>query len=76
MHEMPRASKPTMIPTGDEALLLMPRDRRRTYNVRKLLKHVLDKDSFFEIAPLYGRARAPALAASTVIPSLSWRTTR
>lgn len=63
VHEMaPRVETDDDPHRADEALLsFMPRDRRRTYNVRKLLKHVLDKDSFFEIAPLYGRARVTGL---------------
>ena len=63
VHEMaPRVETDDDPHRADEALLsFMPRDRRRTYNVRKLLKHVLDTDSFFEIAPLYGRARVTGL---------------
>ena len=40
----------------DEALLsAIPRDRRRTYDVRAIVKTVCDGDSFFEIGPAYGR---------------------
>jgi methylmalonyl-CoA decarboxylase subunit alpha len=48
---------------ADETLLtIVPRSRRQTYDVRKLLGMVVDRDSFFEIAPLYGRARMTGLA--------------
>lgn len=40
----------------DEKLLsIIPRDRRRTYNVRSILHMILDHDSFFEIGAGYGR---------------------
>ena len=46
----------------DEALLsLIPREKRRTYNPRRILKAVLDEDSFFEITPHYGRSRIVGL---------------
>jgi acetyl-CoA carboxylase carboxyltransferase component len=64
VHEMaPRG------PAGDdparaepELLSFVPRDRRKPYDGRKLIKLVVDKDSFFEIAPDYGRARVTGLA--------------
>ncbi|HEY8491506.1 MAG TPA: carboxyl transferase domain-containing protein [Dehalococcoidia bacterium] len=40
----------------EELLSIIPRDRRRPYRVRRLLAAVLDRDSFFEIAPFYGRS--------------------
>ena len=43
-------------------LSIMPRNRRQTYDARKLLNLVVDRGSFFEIAPLYGRARVTGLA--------------
>lgn len=47
----------------DESLLsIMPRDRRKTYKIHDILKAVVDKDSFFEISPLYGRSRVTGLA--------------
>jgi len=47
----------------EEALLsIVPRNRRQAYDGRKLLNLVVDRDSFFEIAPLYGRARVTGLA--------------
>ena len=47
----------------DEALLsLIPRDKRRAYDPRKVLRAVLDADSFFEITPHFGRSRIVGLA--------------
>ncbi len=46
----------------EELLSLIPREKRRTYNPRRILKAVLDKDSFFEITPHYGRSRIVGLA--------------
>ncbi len=47
----------------DENILsIIPRNRRRPYNPHMILKCVVDKDSFFEIAPLYGQSRVVGLA--------------
>lgn len=47
----------------DEALLsIVPKNRRQIYDPRKILDAVLDKHSFFEIGPYYGRARMTGLA--------------
>jgi len=56
--EAPPRSAPTDDPNRrEEALLsIIPRDRRRTYDVRKAIALVVDRDSTFEIAPLFGRA--------------------
>jgi acetyl-CoA carboxylase carboxyltransferase component len=41
----------------EEALLsIVPRDRMRLYDMRKLIRMVFDRDSLFEIKPLYGRS--------------------
>jgi acetyl-CoA carboxylase carboxyltransferase component len=47
---------------NDALLSILPRNRRQSYDARALLKLVVDKNSFFEIAPLYGRARITGLA--------------
>lgn len=48
---------------ADESLLsAIPRDQRKIYKVRKIIEAIVDKDSFFEIAPLYGRSRITGLA--------------
>jgi acetyl-CoA carboxylase carboxyltransferase component len=47
----------------EEALLsIVPRNRRRMYNMRKLLHLVVDRDSCFEIQPTYGQAVLTCLA--------------
>lgn len=46
----------------DEELLSFYSKERRPYDARKLINHVVDLDSFFEIAPLYGRSRITGLA--------------
>lgn len=48
--------------TAPELRNLVPTDPRRIHDPRKLLAAVLDRDSFFEIAPDYGRARITGLA--------------
>src|SRR2546425_5832281 len=59
--EMPERVTPDDDPQrrDQELLSIIPRNRRRPYNVRQVLTHVLDHDSFFEIAPKYG----PSLVA-------------
>jgi len=48
---------------GDEELLsLIPRDRRHPYDGRKLVKHVVDKGSLFEMGAQYGRGQIVGLA--------------
>jgi acetyl-CoA carboxylase carboxyltransferase component len=47
----------------EEALLgIVPRSRRRPYDVRRLLRLVLDADSLFELAPRYGPSLVTGLA--------------
>jgi acetyl-CoA carboxylase carboxyltransferase component len=47
----------------EEALLgIVPRERRRVYDMRRLLGHVLDRDSFFEMGRGYGRSQITGLA--------------
>ena len=47
----------------EEALLeLVPRERRQTYKMRRALELVLDRESFFELAPEYGRSLIVGLA--------------
>ena len=40
----------------DALLSIVPRDRRTSYNMRKLIQMVVDRDSIFEIQPTFGRA--------------------
>ncbi len=46
----------------EELLSIVPRDRRRAYKMRRILQHVLDRDSLLEIAADYGRTQITALA--------------
>lgn len=46
----------------DDLLRIVPRDRRKPYNMRKLIAHIVDRDSIFEIQPTYGKAVITALA--------------
>lgn len=46
----------------EELISIIPRDRRRSYDVRHLLNLVLDRDSFFEIGRFYGRPLVIGLA--------------
>ncbi len=61
--QMPPRTDPTDDPErGDEQLLsVIPRNRRRIYNPRKILDAVLDRDSFFEIQPHWGKSRITGL---------------
>ena len=47
---------------AEELLSIIPRDRKKLYDIRELLKHIVDKDSIFEIAPFYGRSLVTLLA--------------
>lgn len=58
----PRAETPDDSGRRDEALLsAIPRSSRKPYDPRAILKSILDTDSFFEIAPYYGRSRVTGL---------------
>ncbi len=66
---------PPVGPTDDapdrreEALLkIIPRNRRRVYDARKLVSLVVDRGSFFEMTPLYGRPQITALARLNGVP--------
>jgi acetyl-CoA carboxylase carboxyltransferase component len=60
--EMPPRAAPTDDPGRREESLLsvVPRERR-AYDAHKIVDAVLDRGSFFEIAPFYGRARITGL---------------
>ena len=53
----------------DELISLIPRDRRRTYDVRRILTAVFDRDSFFEIGHYYGRPLVVGLARLNGYPA-------
>ena len=62
--EPPPRVEPTDDPgrRDEELLSVIPRQKRRAYDARALLRHVLDRDSIFELTPHYGGARITALA--------------
>jgi acetyl-CoA carboxylase carboxyltransferase component len=45
-----------------ELLELVPRERRKSYKMRRALELVCDEASFFELAPEYGRSQITGLA--------------
>jgi acetyl-CoA carboxylase carboxyltransferase component len=51
------------IDRAEEALLgIVPRDRRKPYNMRKLIELVVDRGSLFEVQPTFGKALITGLA--------------
>jgi acetyl-CoA carboxylase carboxyltransferase component len=62
--QMPPRKETGDIPNRREENLLsiIPREKRKGYNPHAVLDAVLDKDSFFEITPHYGRSRILGLA--------------
>jgi len=46
----------------EELLSIIPKDRRRQYDIRQLIGHIVDRDSTFEMAPFYGRSLVTLLA--------------
>jgi len=62
--QMPPRTETTDDPNrrDDELLSIIPRERNRPYNPYDILNRTLDHDSFFEIAPFYGRSRVTGLA--------------
>jgi acetyl-CoA carboxylase carboxyltransferase component len=52
----------------EELLSIIPRNRRRGYDPRAVLNHVLDHDSFFEIGQFSGRSRITGLARVSGYP--------
>jgi acetyl-CoA carboxylase carboxyltransferase component len=62
--ELPPRAEPSDDPgrRDEELLSVIPRERRRPYDPRAILEHVLDRGSIFELTPHYGRSRITALA--------------
>ncbi len=48
--------------TEESLLSIVPRDRRKTYKMRRILEAVLDQGSVFELRSGYGRTQITALA--------------
>jgi acetyl-CoA carboxylase carboxyltransferase component len=45
-----------------ELIAIVPRNRRRAYQMRRVIECIVDRDSFFELAPLYGPSQITGLA--------------
>src|SRR5258705_5793183 len=62
--EMPPRATPADDPRRreDGLLSIIPRNRRRPYDVRTLVRHVVDRDSFLEIGAKYGPSLVAGLA--------------
>ena len=59
----PKIESTDPIDRRDEELLsVIPKDRRKPHDIRALLSYVLDRDSFFEIAPYFGPSLVVGLA--------------
>jgi acetyl-CoA carboxylase carboxyltransferase component len=59
----PRTACDDPVDRCEDALLdIVPRDRRKPYNMRKLISLVVDRGSVFEIQPTYGRAAITVFA--------------
>jgi acetyl-CoA carboxylase carboxyltransferase component len=57
----------------DESLLsIIPRDRRKVYNTRRLITTVVDAGSFFEMGASFGRAQVVGLARLAGRPVGIW----
>jgi len=69
--QMPPRAEPADDPERREESLLsaIPRNKRQVYDPHKILAAVLDKDSFFEITPHYGRSRIVGLARINGYPT-------
>ncbi len=46
----------------EELLDVVPRDRRKVYDARRLVTRVMDRGSFFELTPAFGRSQITGLA--------------
>ncbi len=64
IYELPPRGPRTDDPKRREEWLgdAIPRDIRKPYKMRAIIEAVVDRDSFFEIQPLYGRAIITGLA--------------
>ena len=56
----------------DALISIVPRERRRAFDMRKVLSLVLDRDSFFEMGAGYGRSQMTGLARLNGQPIGVW----
>ncbi len=61
---LPPRAEPDDDPEREEDWLsqAIPHDRRKVYKMRKIIEHVVDKGSFFEMGKLWGRSAITGLA--------------
>jgi len=57
-----RASADPAARAEEELLAIVPRNRRRVYDMRRLVRLVVDADSWFELTALFGRSQITGLA--------------
>ncbi len=64
VHELPpvAACDDPLERSEEELLAIIPRERRKTYKVRRVIELVVDHGSFFELAAGYGRTQLTGLA--------------
>jgi len=61
--DLPLGDKSDPTDRKDEALIdIIPRDRRKPFKMRKLIEHVVDTGSFFEMTRAYGPGQITGLA--------------
>jgi acetyl-CoA carboxylase carboxyltransferase component len=46
----------------EELVSIVPKDGRKPFDMTAVIRHVMDRESFFEIAPLYGQGQIVGLA--------------
>jgi acetyl-CoA carboxylase carboxyltransferase component len=70
VYEVPPRHAPTDDPERreEELLSIVPRDRRRPHDVRRILALVMDADSVFELGRAFGRPLVTALARLDGVP--------
>jgi acetyl-CoA carboxylase carboxyltransferase component len=62
-HQPPRMETGDPPNRRDQKLLsIIPENRKKIYDMRKLIGHIVDKGSIFELSPFYGRSIITALA--------------
>jgi acetyl-CoA carboxylase carboxyltransferase component len=69
----PLAASDDPVDRQEEALLeIVPKDRRRAFDMRRVVAMVVDKDSFFEMGRGYGRSQITGLARLNGQPVGVW----
>lgn len=70
IHELPPVTEPanSRDDRAEELISIVPEDRRRVYDMRKLMGHVLDAGSFFETGRKFGPGQIAGLARLNGVP--------